>query len=205
MICATITRCRSQRSSTSNNLPPRNLHVARALRPSPEARTMRTRSSVSPWLTSLLETRRCSAATPSKARLATSLTQSATRSASGRAASAPRDEERAARTSAATARFVAAEQLIDGIRPDLVRLTLIHKALHDSKQEWISHGIRQPPVRSAGGDADDAKRPSRWTRSDAGCQSLWRCSGRGPPGPLKDWPCAAPFSDQLTPQGVWSG
>ena len=25
----------------------------------------------------------------------------------------------------------------------------------------------------------------------------------GPPGPLKDWPCAAAFSDQLTPQDVW--
>ena len=25
----------------------------------------------------------------------------------------------------------------------------------------------------------------------------------GPPGPLKDWPCPAPFADQLTPQGVW--
>ena len=24
-----------------------------------------------------------------------------------------------------------------------------------------------------------------------------------PPGPLKDWPCSAPFADQLTPQGVW--
>lgn len=25
----------------------------------------------------------------------------------------------------------------------------------------------------------------------------------GPPGPLKDWPCAAPFADRLTPEAVW--
>jgi hypothetical protein len=25
----------------------------------------------------------------------------------------------------------------------------------------------------------------------------------GPPGPLKDWPCAAPFADQLSPEAVW--
>src|SRR5258708_37407082 len=25
----------------------------------------------------------------------------------------------------------------------------------------------------------------------------------GPPGPLKDWPCSAPFADRLTPEGVW--
>jgi hypothetical protein len=25
----------------------------------------------------------------------------------------------------------------------------------------------------------------------------------GPPGPLKDWPCPAPFADRLTPEAIW--
>jgi hypothetical protein len=25
----------------------------------------------------------------------------------------------------------------------------------------------------------------------------------GPPGPLKDWPCQAPFADRLTPEAMW--
>ncbi len=28
-------------------------------------------------------------------------------------------------------------------------------------------------------------------------------AANGPPGPLKDWPCAAPFADRLTPTGLW--
>jgi hypothetical protein len=27
----------------------------------------------------------------------------------------------------------------------------------------------------------------------------------GPPGPLEDWPCPAPFADHLTPEAAWPG
>src|SRR5579862_1743455 len=40
----------------------------------------------------------------------------------------------------------------------------------------------------------------------AACLFLVLCStatAGGPPGPLKDWPCDAPFSSQIDPAAIW--